>query len=241
MFHTRRLVTPHMEVITLSNGSKFQVDLSDTLQREIYYSGEYEPAVTKLINKLLQPGDVCVDIGANVGYHTVLFSSLVGNTGHVHSFEPLPDLFQSLQSNVDLNCMTNVTCNQTAVYQDTRPIVIYLPATGNCGSGAQFKRKHHSGDSVRCQAVDLDHYVNDLKVKDIDLIKLDIEGTELLALKGMKNILSRSVPPHVICEVIPELMLDADYTSEELFQFLASLGYSGHFIDKYNVHFTPSK
>ena len=241
MFHTRRLVTPHTEIITLFNGSKFRVDLSDTIQREIYYSGAYEPAVTKLINTLVQPGDVCVDIGANVGYHTVIFSSLVGDTGQVHSFEPLPDLFRSLQSNVDLNSITNVTCNQTAVYQDTRQIVIYLPAAGNSGSGAQFNRKHHSGDSVRCQGVDLDNYVNDLKIKDINLIKLDIEGTELMALKGMKNILSQSVPPHVICEVIPELILDADYTSEELFQFLASLGYSGNFIDNYNVHFTHGK
>ena len=112
MFHCRRLVTPYVGETLLDFGGKFQVDLTDNIQRQIYFQGHYEPEITDLIKRTLKPGDTFVDIGANTGYYTVLASLLVGSEGTVHSFEPIPYIFSEMQANVSLNSLSNVFLNQ---------------------------------------------------------------------------------------------------------------------------------
>jgi FkbM family methyltransferase len=238
MFHCQRFVTPHREVVSLNSGGRFNVDLSDNIQRQIYFQGEYEPGITCLIRRTLASGDTFIDIGANTGYYTVVGGLIVGPEGRIHSFEPIPGLFQDLEENSHLNSLSNVDLNQTALQDVEGEVEIHLPAPGNNGSGSAIKRPHHSGGSIRCAASTLDRYLEEKGIGRIRLIKLDIEGAELSALHGMRAVLSMTPAPEIIIEIIPELLEGAGQTDGELYQYLGSLGYESSPIDSWNVHFT---
>src|SRR3990172_2612704 len=114
---TRRVEAHHLEEVSLPGGATITVDLADLLQRFLYFLGYYEYGVTKLVTSTLRPGDTFIDIGANIGYFTLVASPLVGPSGKVHSFEPIPGIFSTLQSNVAANGLTNVRMNQAAIFE----------------------------------------------------------------------------------------------------------------------------
>ena len=238
MFHCHHLVTPYIEEAPLDFGGKFRVDLTDNIQRQIYFLGHYEPKITELIRRTLAPGDTFIDIGANTGYYTVLAGLLVGSQGVVHSFEPIPYIFSAMQSNVSLNSLNNVYLNQVALYEDETEVEMFLPGAGNLGCGSMVKQPHHPGLSIRCPATSLDRYVKRVGIEHIRLIKMDIEGGEFSALKGMKEVLSNPSGPDLICEAIPDLLTGAGHTTADLVQLLESFGYHAHKIDGWNLHFT---
>jgi len=238
MFHCHPFVTPHIEEVPLDFGGKFRVDLTDNIQRQIYFLGHYEPKITELIRRTLAPGDTFIDVGANTGYYTVLAGLLVGSQGAVHSFEPIPDIFSAMQSNVSLNSLNNVYLNQVALYEDETEVEVFLPAAGNMGSGSVVKQPYHPGPTVRSPATSLDRYVRQARIERIRLIKMDIEGGEIAALKGMREVLSSPSGPDLICEAIPHLLAGAGHTVAELVQFLDSFGYHAREIDIWNLHFT---
>ena len=214
------------------------MDLTDNIQRQIYFQGHYELEITDLIKRTLKPGDTFVDIGANTGYYTVLASLLVGARGAVHSFEPIPYIFSEMQSNVSLNSLSNVFLNQVALCEDEIEVDIFLPVEGNIGSGSLVKQNHLPGTSIRVSATSLDRYVSQAGIERIRLIKMDIEGGEIAALKGMGEVLSSSSAPDVICEAVPELLAAAGQTTADLTQTMESHGYRSREIDRWNLLFT---
>jgi len=238
MFHCRRLVTPYTEETPLDFGGKFRVDLTDNIQRQIYFQGHYEPEITDLIKETLTPGDTFIDIGANTGYYTVLASLLVGSEGAVHSFEPIPFIFSEMQSNVSLNSLSNVFLNQIALCEDEAEVDVFLPLEGNIGSGSLVKQGHLPGTSIRSAATSFDRYSREAGIGQIRLIKMDIEGGEIAALKGMKEALSGPSTPDVICEAVPELLAAAGHTTADLTQIMESYGYRSREIDRWNLLFT---
>ena len=240
MFHCHRLVTPYHRTVQLNCGALFHVNLTDNIQRQIYFQGEYEPEVTHLMRTILSEGDTFIDIGANVGYHTVLAKELVGSSGSVHSFEPLPKLYSELNRNVQLNSYTNVFLNQIALHREKANINIYLPGTGNNGTGSIFERDHHTGGSLSCPAISLDMYLRSRYVKNLRLIKIDIEGGEIYALEGMSTLLNRTPAPNLILEVIPELQKNTSNSRKSIYSILGSFGYQNSPIDKSNVYFYKS-
>ena len=106
----------------------------------------------------------------------MLASLLVGNSGQVHSFEPLPNLFTHIQQNIKLNCIQNVELNQMAVHEENKSLSIFLPAPGNNGTGSLFKRIHHPGQFVLVNSLTLDSYASAQTIGSIRLIKIDIDG-----------------------------------------------------------------
>ena len=113
-------------------GAVMECDLRDVIQRTIFSFGIYEPRVTGIISQRLKEGSVFVDIGANVGYHTLLASSLVGRAGSVFSIEASPVTFATLQRNLIRNHTTNVVAINKAVSREPGRLVLYAggPHTG---------------------------------------------------------------------------------------------------------------
>lgn len=225
MVATRRLAAPHREVVSLPGGTRMLVDLSDHVQRIIYFLGCYEAGVTHLITRTLRPGDTFIDIGANVGYYTVIAGALVGPTGTVHSFEPIQEIFAALQANVALNSLHNVQTNRTAVSDKEGDLELYRAAAGNNGTGSIIQRPASPGPLIRCPAVTLDAYMRREGDQPIRLVKMDIEGAEIFALRGMAGLLASPHGPDLICEVVPHLIQATGHTPEELSRFVESFGY----------------
>jgi FkbM family methyltransferase len=150
-----------------------------------------EGEVEELIYRSLCKGGIFVDVGANIGYYTVLAGKIVGNNGLVIAIEPVPESAKVLKFNVKLNQLRNVKVIQKAVLNQQRIINIYIPR-GFFGLASTAIKSSHCNVTRRVQvkATTLDDICKNLK--RADLLKIDVEGSEYHVLQGAEDILKRT-------------------------------------------------
>ena len=173
---------------------------SDYIGRSILEGGNYESHVTGVIRNNLRDGDVFLDLGANIGYFTMLAGRLVGEAGKVIAVEPNPQNLQLMYASLLQNSMTNVDIYPYAA-SDTAGILRFTTVGSNGGVVTEHSRdqKHF----LLVPSVTLDHVLRD--VPRIDLVKIDIEAHELAAIRGMENTIRR-LKPRIITEFHPWAM-----------------------------------
>ena len=163
------------------------------LSRSIVYDKIWEPETTKLIKKIIHEGDVGIDLGANIGYFTILMANLVGTSGKIFSFEPAPQNFEILQKNIKQNHLENVISEQSAIGDIDGKIKLYLSNT-NAGwhkvFPTQFVDYEVSDINIDVKICSLDKEFID---KKIDFIKMDVEGYEWNAIQGGKKYLKKII------------------------------------------------
>lgn len=173
--------------------------------RAIHLTKQYEPHVAQAVRRLLQPGDTFVDVGANVGYFTLLAATLVGPQGNVIAFEPNPDNCRLLHHSLAQNGLNNVRLYENAVAEATQRFSF---SSGGADSNARILRAEelHGRNEhfAQVQAVTLDEALQDV-VTRVDLIKMDIEGAEPRAWRGMQSVLQQ-YRPVIISEYAPDLI-----------------------------------
>jgi len=155
------------------DGHKMFLDSKDSLNLSI--NGVYEPFETELVKKEIKKGDVVLDIGANIGYYTLIYAKLVGEEGKVFAFEPDPDNFALLKKNVEINGYRNVILAQKAVSNKTGKIRLYLSEV-NKGDHRIYD-SHDGRKSIEIETIRLDDYFKNYNVR-IDFIKMDVQGAE---------------------------------------------------------------
>lgn len=173
---------------------------NDYIGNHIIQSRSYEPHVTKIIKNILRENHVFLDIGANVGYFTMLASTITKNKGKVIAFEPNPQNLQLIYSSIQTNQFNNIDIYPFAA-SDKKTILRFL----NVGSNACVVGHNASYQKNECfvQSVILDDILKD--EPQIDLIKIDIEGHEPFAIKGMTNIIKK-YRPNILAEFHPWAM-----------------------------------
>ena len=154
---------------------------------ELY--GEFSEGEVEVFRQLVRPGMVVLDIGANIGAHTLFFARAVGASGVVHAFEPQRIVYQALAANVALNSLTNVHCHQ-AILGERQGTLLVPPIdyTQANNFGGLELGGWSTGEPV--QVVRLD----DLGIERCDFMKLDVEGMELDVLRGARALLRRCGP-----------------------------------------------
>ncbi len=163
----------------------------------IYYYGFFEANLTNFLLNFVKEGDVIFDVGAHVGYYSILSSALVGDSGHVHSFEPTPRTFNTLKKNSEIR--SNITVNNNAVLDHETEIefIDYGPKYSAFNS---FKKRTSDEmsfltqpEKVKAKTVSLDNYC---AIKNVwpNFIKIDAEGAEYLILQAMTNLLENKKP-----------------------------------------------
>lgn len=179
-------------------GQRMWLDEKDTLElatREVY-----EPAETALFRCEIRPGQVVLDIGANIGYYTLIAAKLVGPKGRVVAFEPDPANFALLKKNVEANGHRNVTLFQKALSDRTGKAKLYLNPT-NKGD----HRLYDSGDGRSFVTVTMAR-LDDVLLKmdrQVHFIKMDVQGAEASALGGMRGLLRRNRSLKLVTEFSP--------------------------------------
>jgi FkbM family methyltransferase len=217
---------------TRGNRRKLGIDGLIYAQRE-----HYEPTLMQYF-RLERPESTFLDVGANYGYWSrfVLTDSRARGIEKmtIISFEPLPANYELLVKNMMQipGNQSSVRCEQLAV--GSKPGTCFLNLT-NSDPGSTFASD--SGD-VECRVVTIDDYVNHSRLKNVALIKIDVEGLELQVVRGAKETIRRD-RPRVICEILPSLLARAGTCPEELFDEMASLGYSHHPISPTDYLFQP--
>lgn len=146
----------------------------------------WEPEETRLFLESIGPGDTVIDVGANVGYYTLLASRIVGDAGRVYAFEPDPDSFAILQDNVRLLGADNVVAEQKALSDGPGTLKLYL-ADENKGDHRIFQVKGEDRPSVDVEAVAFDTYFAGKGA--VHFIKIDTQGAEAAIIKGMHKTL----------------------------------------------------
>ncbi len=179
-------------------GHKMFLDSFDSLNLSIYE--KYEPRLLEVIEKEIKPGEVIVDLGANIGYYTLIFARLVGEKGRVYAFEPDPENFALLKKNVEINGYKNVVLVQKAVSNLTGKTRLYL-SDENVGDHQIFDSKF-GRKSIEIETVSLDDYFKD---EAVDFVKIDIQGAEQAALEGATKFLQNN-KPKIVTEFCPKLL-----------------------------------
>jgi len=177
-------------------------------------SGQYDPETTALLQRLLRPGMVVVDVGANIGYVTTLASRLV-ESGRVFAFEADAESYAYLERNIRANDCRNVTTIPMAV-ADVTGALSFLPDVGG------FGRLGEGG--LQVQATTLDDYFQAIGAIDIGLIKVDVEGGELAVLRGMRQTVASCPNLKLVIEYNPHALRVVNITPAAFFGELSNLG-----------------
>ena len=159
---------------------------SDRMITPRIMAGLFELRETQVVLGSVGRGDTFVDVGANVGYYTLLAAKLVGEEGRVIAFEPDPESFALLERNVRLNGFENVILEQKAVSNEPGTVRLYL-APENKGDHRIYETRRQPREFVEVEAVTLDHYFSD-DLERIDFVKIDVQGADLAVLEGMTEI-----------------------------------------------------
>jgi FkbM family methyltransferase len=205
-------------------GYVVEYDLRDEIQRQMYF-GIYEQPLVCLLRQRLQAGGVFYDVGANVGYFTLLASSLVGSGGEVHAFEPVPNNAARIKRNLGRNNIANVFLNELAVAEGSGTLTLYLPGVTFNSGWASLIPSSKSPQQISVPTISLDEYVFDQGHRFPDVVKIDIEGAEPQALAGMRRILARDPSPDLVAEINPYLLNRAGLTAADTLGPLRAAGY----------------
>lgn len=189
----------------------------------LYLTGEYEPEETRAIQRLLQAGDVAVDVGANVGYMTCVMAQAVGAHGAVHAFEPEARHFAALRRNVEGNRMSQVLCHRRALSSAAGEAALFLDPEN---PGDHTLVPIPGRDSVSVETFSFDDYWRRIShSRPIRLVKIDVQGHELEVLHGMSDTLRDGSIEGLLLEVWPYRLRRAGASSDDLLAILAGLGW----------------
>jgi FkbM family methyltransferase len=216
--------TPHQ---TSARGLRFEIrDFREAIQRSIYFLGYFEFRETRAALRILRPGDCFVDIGANIGWYTLLAARRVGPSGRVIAFEPSAPVFDHLARHVQLNGFTNVTLEKRAIADRTGQAVLSGASPENQGLGSLLPAAAAAaapGEDV--DVVRFDDYFADRRPGAVRLMKVDVEGAELLVLRGMADALAAKVCDYILIEAAEPHLARGGASTAELLDMLRSKGY----------------
>ena len=201
------------------NDLRLRIDQWDSLD---LLKQTFEPSEVKLVKQLVKPGQTVLDVGANIGYYTLLFSRLVQTSGQVVAFEPDPQNAAILHRNLDENGCGNVSLHQVAV-GDRAATTRLFRCDGNGGMHRLYDSICCSEKYVEVSTVVLDSVL--AATPRIDFIKMDIEGYEYFALQGMRSILTKHAPT-LMTEFSPFALAETGVTATAMIQFFADQGYT---------------
>lgn len=215
----------------------YELDLNQLIDSSIFFYGCFEPDTVEVINRLCKPGMTVVDIGANIGCHTLRFAKITGPQGKVYAFEPMTWAFEKLKKNISLNDFGNVVLENKALSDKA--------AAGQTVSFASswplsMKGKPHTVESNTVDLATLDGYFAEKRITKLDLIKLDVDGYEPKVLRGAEKTL-RTFKPVIIMEVAPHLLEKAGGKAVDMLEYILSLGYAIHPEDDLSKALKPAE
>ncbi|HJT23890.1 MAG TPA: FkbM family methyltransferase, partial [bacterium] len=201
-------------------GHRMWLDDKDTLELAVHEV--YEPVETGLLKEHLKPGQVFVDIGANIGYYTLLATRIVGPKGKVYAFEPDPTNFTLLQKNISTNGYTNVVAVNKALSNKAGTAKLYINPS-NRGDHRIYD-SHDGRPSVEIAMTTVDEYFKKLD-KKVHFIKMDIQGAEAAALAGMKGLIRKNKGLKLVTEFSPGALKAFGADPQRYLKDLAALGF----------------
>lgn len=208
----------------------------DTIACYLYLFETWEPDCSAYIRKNFKPGKTFIDIGANIGYYSLLASQLAGENGNVIAVEASPKIFEALQENIRLNnSASNIEAHNFAITGAPGKASVYLGPDCNLGStttNASLKNKfpyRSYRHEAEVNAVTLDYLFNSKNIQNLQMIKIDVEGTEREVINGMTEIIQNGSPElEILIELTPLWWAKPKPPIEEVLQPFFKQGYKAY-------------
>jgi FkbM family methyltransferase len=207
--------------IRTSDGFLMRLDLRDWVDQHIFAVGHYEPDVVAVVKTALLPGGCAIDVGANVGYFSLLFAHLVGPTGRALSFEPQPSAFERLAANIALNPSLAVKVHRVAASDERGFLDFYCGPPDHSGV-ASIRDHGQSGDRLAVATTPIDDVLD--ADRPVNLLKIDVEGAEMKVVAGARRTIERW-RPDVIVEVSESFLRQMGSSGAELCDVFFGRGY----------------
>lgn len=210
---------------TTARHGRFFVDPASNLGSLLLERGEFEPSMAQVLDGLLKPGDVFLDIGANEGYFSVLGAKRVGQHGRVVSIEPQSRLQPVLSGNLAENGAANATVIQAAINDHRGDTDFFLSPDTNPGASGLAPSQKYRTPTETVESTTLERLLQQCDLNDVALAKMDIEGFEYEAILGSKSVFERGLIRHFALEIHPTRLHARGKSPEVILDFLESCGY----------------
>jgi FkbM family methyltransferase len=209
-------------------GMEISGNTIDHIQRRIYYFGTWEPNLTAFLMRRLSPGDLFVDVGANIGYFSLLAAKLVGTSGKVLAIEASPSIFAKLANNLKHNNLDNVVALNLAASDSSGVTNVYLGPEVNIGQTTVLKTERYRVEcEIPCRR--LDDILSSKDLQRAKIIKIDVEGAEWAVMTGLLPLL-KSFPQtlEVVIEINPRRLATLGKNAGEILQMFDSTGFNAY-------------
>ena len=218
---------PRRRVVQARSGARFAVDTQDLIERYLYLFGVWEPHMTHWLQSRLRPGDVFVDVGANIGAFSVLGSRLVGERGRVVAIEASPEFHRRVLRHVELNRCGNVRPVNVAVADRPTTLTFVLASSRNKGANSIVPYEGPAESTFEMAALPLSQVLRPDEIARARVIKIDVEGAEGGVVRGLAPVLGDlRADAEIAVEVTPERMARLGDSVEELLRTMREHGFN---------------
>jgi len=217
------------EATVRRGGIWWNLDLQEGIDLAIFLLGVFERRTLLACRRHLRTGDIAIDVGANIGSHTLHLARRVGSSGRVFAFEPTAFAHRKLLANIALNpaLAARVTAEQIMLVDSgARTLAPQLYSSWPLTTTAPVHAKHLGRlmDTAGARVVSLDEYLESARVSSVALIKVDVDGHECSVLRGALGAITR-FRPVIVMEIAPYVLQEAGHDLNDLVEIVASLGY----------------
>ncbi len=229
----RRLArTEGLQIYDGIQGSfRMQLDLGVDYERQIYLHAR-DIVLLDVVRRILQPGDVYIDVGANLGVLVLVAAKRVSPGGRIFAFEPSPQVYERLEENLELNDATGVTLIRKACSHERSTATLYNFEDKSHDTASIGRREDDSvSGSVTIETIPIDDVVDERPRR----VKIDVEGAEWLALRGAEKTLFEGEPPHLIVELYPRASESFGYHPTQVLDWIMERN------PRYRLHMIHSK
>lgn len=224
----KRLRPLNQKICFEQEGVRFNVYSDDLgVTPAFFFDGSFESQEIQVFKSLVRPGMNIVDIGANIGIYTLIAAKLIEGKGTVYAFEPEPENFSLLKENIELNSFQNIEPFQYAISNSNSKIKLYLNKQNR--GDHRIINPEMGKNYILVDSYTLDSFIGD---KRIDIIKMDIQGAEPLAVQGMKRIIDKNEYIIIFSEFSPFGLKDAGFIPADYIEFFIRRGFNAYEINE---------
>jgi FkbM family methyltransferase len=218
------------------------LDPDDYVAHTILETGSWEPESWAAVREHLGSGATFVDIGAHIGTYSLRAAPIVGPAGRVIAIEPNPETVRKLQGNIQASGAQTITVEPFACSDAEATLELFAGPQSNSGetslSQTNASRDQQAGTSYKVRARPLDAILQEAGVTRVDAVKIDVEGAEVMVLKGAGHTLDR-YHPVVLIEVVDQQLRSMGTSAKEVYEFFRAHGYAARRSFADNVEFAP--
>jgi FkbM family methyltransferase len=208
---------------------RINLSLDDWIQKQIFYFGRYEIEKNETLfwQNIVCGNNTVLDIGANIGYYTLMAAARISDESRVYGFEPVSDTYRKLLENIKINDFKNIISENLAVSNENGEIELFVADEKSTGSSSIALHVNFSGSKEKVKTIKIDDYLSQKSIKKVDLVKIDVEGCEPWVIEGMKETM-RNLKPVIMIEVLDERLNTVNSSKEQLFELFSENNYSAY-------------